>query len=146
MADEISTLPNTGDQMQRLKAAMRELPQLALETSHFYGPGMYCRVVARPAGATIVGKKHKAAHFYIVCKGRVLVVNPDGSRRELSAGDVLVSEPGTQRAVVALEDSICLTVHRTDLTDLDAIEAELIEPDCDALFDARNTLKQEVLA
>lgn len=146
MAGEISTTePTTGDQIQRLKTAMLELPQLQLETSHFFAPGMYCRVVSRPAGAVIVGKKHKAAHFYIVCKGRIAVVSADGSRRVLEAGDVVVSQPGTQRAVVALEDSICLTVHRTDLTDVDAIEQELIEPDDLALFDARNQLKREAL-
>jgi quercetin dioxygenase-like cupin family protein len=139
MADEISTLPNTGDQMQRLKAAARELPQLTLPTSHFFAPGMYCRVVTRQKGDTIIGKTHRKAHFYIVARGAVGVVNVDGTRRILNPGDVVVSQPGTQRAVVALEDgTVCLTVHRTDNTDLDAIEAELIEPDDAALFDARN--------
>ena len=145
MADAALSVPNeqaapldTRDQIARLAAAMRELPQAQLETSHFFAPGMYCRVLARPKDCVIVGKRHLAAHFYIVAKGSVAVVNADGSRRILSAGDVHVSQPGTQRAVVALEDSICLTVHRTDLRDLDAIEAELIEPDAAALFDARN--------
>jgi|GEM_PF-965618 len=143
MTDMIDTIDttDTGERMQRLKAAMRELPQASVETSHFFVPGMYCRVLARAKDTVIVGKKHRASHFYIVCKGSVAVVNADGSRRVLKAGDVLVSQPGTQRAVVALEDTICLTVHRTDHVDLDDIEAELIEPDGLALFDARNQLK-----
>lgn len=151
MADELSTQhADTGEQIQRLKAEatallqsspeMRELVEAAIQTSHFHAPGMYCRVVTRRAGTVIVGKKHKQAHFYIICKGSVAVVNADGSRRILQPGDVVVSQPGTQRAVVALEDSICLTVHRTDHTDLDAIEQELIEPDSEALFDAHNRL------
>lgn len=52
-----------------------------------------------------------------------------------------MSAPGTERAVYSHEDSLCVTVHRTDERDLDKIEADLIEPDETALFDARNELK-----
>jgi hypothetical protein len=38
-----------------------------------------------------------------------------------------------------------LTVHRTDETDLDEIEAELIEPDDTALFDSTNKMKDWAL-
>ena len=61
--------------------------------------------------------------------------------RRLQAGDVIESKPGTKRVTMAVVDSIGMTVHKTDKTDLDEIEAELIEPDETALFDARNQLK-----
>ena len=118
-----------------------KLPQLELQTLHYFAPGMYARVVARPKDALIVGKVHKAEHFYIVTRGRVAVDSGDGAVIH-EAGAVVVSRPGTKRAVLALEDSICMTVHRTDLTDLDAIEAELIEPDGEALFDSSNELRR----
>jgi hypothetical protein len=41
-------------------------------------------------------------------------------------------------------DSIGITIHKTDKTDLDEIEAELIEPDETSLFDSGNKLKQIV--
>ena len=44
---------------------------------------------------------------------------------------------------MALTDAIGITIHKTDKTDLDEIEAELIEPEEMALFDAKNELKAE---
>lgn len=126
-------------QIDRLQAEAAKLPQLELSTTHKWADGMYARILPRPAGALIVGKVHKKEHFYIVAKGEVEVRSEDGVRR-LVAGDVLVSKPGTKRAVLAILDSVCLTVHRTDLTDLDEIENELVEPDDTALFDAGNKL------
>lgn len=132
-----------------LEAAMRGQPKEAVDAflasitmSHFHADGMYCRVAFRKKGVTIIGKVHKREHFYIVAMGAVLVTNGDADPVLHKAGTVIVSKPGTKRAVVALEDSICMTVHRTDETDLDAIEAELIEPDETALFDAHNRLKE----
>ena len=62
----------------------------------------------------------------------------------LFRSDIIESEPGTKRVTLAVVDSIGITVHRTDKTDLDEIEAELIEPDDLALFDSSNKLKQIV--
>jgi hypothetical protein len=47
--------------------------------------------------------------------------------------------------VLALEDSVCLTVHRTKKRNLAKIEKELIFPDDSALFDANNRQKVKEL-
>lgn len=65
--------------------------------------------------------------------------------RVLEAGSIVVSGPGVKRAGHALEDCLCINVHRTDKTDLDEIEEELVEPDPHALFDARNIQKVEAI-
>ena len=64
--------------------------------------------------------------------------------RKLQAGDILECQPGTKRVTLAVTDAIGITIHRTDKTDLDEIEVELIEPDNSALFDSSNKLKQIV--
>jgi hypothetical protein len=133
-------IPDNRKAVEALQAKMLDMPQIELRTDHYHADGMYARVVHRPAGTLIVGKVHKKEHFYIVTKGRIQV-----GRNIYQAGDVIVSRPGTKRAVYALEDSICMTVHRTAKKNLDKIEKELVEKDSMALFDATNKLKVQVL-
>ena len=129
------------EQVDRLQAEMAAMPQAELVTEHQFSPGMYMRKLYRPAGTLIVGKVHKEPHFFLCAKGEIIAWTETGMRR-LQAGDVVESKPGTKRVTLAVTDAIGITIHRTDKTDLDEIEAELIEPDVTALFDARNDLKK----
>lgn len=105
---------------------------------------MYMRKVFRPAGTLIVGKVHKEPHFFLCAMGEIVAWTEKGMVT-LRAGDVVESKPGTKRVTMAVTDSIGITIHRTDKTDLDEIEVELLEPDTTALFDARNNVKTELL-
>lgn len=129
------------EQVERLQAEMATMPQAELVTEHQFSPGMYMRKLYRPAGTLIVGKVHKEPHFFLCAKGEIIAWTESGMKR-LQAGDVIESKPGTKRVTLAVTDAIGITIHRTDKTDLDEIEAELIEPDTTALFDARNDIKK----
>lgn len=135
----------TREDIERLQAAMTKLPQLELVTKHHFADGMYCRELWRPAGCAIVGKVHKREHFYIVLSGEVTVTCDGKPPERIQAPRIIVSAPGTKRAVFAHTDSICITVHRTDSHDLKTIEEELLESDETALFDAHNQMKCEAL-
>ena len=138
----IADLKSAGRQaIELLQAAMSAMPQAELQTQHFWADGMYCRFLPRPAGTLIVGKVHRKEHLYVICSGTVRITQGDGEATEVTGPAVLVSKPGTKRAVLAMTDATCLTVHRTNRTDLNEIEEELIEPDGLALFDAHNQLK-----
>lgn len=128
------------EQIDRLQSEMVNMPQVELTTEHYFSSGMYCRKVSRPAGTLIVGKVHKEPHFFLCAKGEIIAWTENGMKR-LQAGDVVESKPGTKRVTLAVEDSIGITIHKTDKTDLDEIEAELIEPDTMALFDSNNNIK-----
>jgi quercetin dioxygenase-like cupin family protein len=127
-----------------LEDVLRSIPQVDIETKHFFAQGMYIRMAEIKKGCTFVGKEHKAEHFFILVKGRLAVTVGD-EVQTLEAGAVVVSGAGTKRAGHALEDCVFMNVHRTDLTDLDEIELELIEPDERALFDSANRIKVEAL-
>ena len=129
------------EQIDRLQAEMVKMPQVELQTEHYFVPGMYCRRVFRPAGTLIVGKVHKQPHFFLCAKGEIIAWTEKGMKK-LQAGDVVECKPGTKRVTLATQDSIGVTIHKTDKTDLDEIEQELVEPDNTALFDSGNKLKQ----
>ena len=130
----------TLEQINRLQGEMSKLPQQELPTEHYFSGGMYCRKLWRPAGTLIVGKAHKKDHFFICTTGEIIAWSEKGMVT-LKAGDIIESKAGTKRVTLAVQDSIGVTFHVTDKTDLEEIEAELIEPDDLALFDAYNKLK-----
>lgn len=135
--------PSASDPHAKVKALQRSmlsLPQVTLKTNHYFADGMYCREVFRPAGTLIVGKVHRKEHFYIVASGTVRITSDEGVL-DITGPCVWVSRPGTKRAVLAMTDATCLTVHRTDETNLDLLEVELTEPEPEALFDSRNQLR-----
>jgi quercetin dioxygenase-like cupin family protein len=138
---EIIAEAPTKEQIDRLQAEMVKMPQVELQTEHYFVPGMYCRRVFRPAGTLIVGKIHKQPHFFLCAKGEIIAWTEKGMKK-LQAGDVVESQPGTKRVTLATQDSIGVTIHKTDETDLEKIEAELVEPDITGLFDSSNKLKQ----
>jgi len=127
------------EQIQRLQNEMITMPQVEVKTEHYFNGGMYCRKVTRPAGTLIVGKIHKCDHFFMCTSGEIIAWSEKGMVR-LKAGDILESKAGTKRVTLAVVDSIGITVHKTSLTDLDEIEAELIEPEEGARYDSGNNI------
>ena len=126
-------------QIEKLQSEMAKMPQVELETEHYFSGGMYCRKLIRPAGTLIVGKVHLKDHFFMCAKGEIIAWSEKGMKT-LKAGDIIESKQGTKRVTYAVTDAIGITFHKTNKTDLDDIEAELIEPDATALFDSSNKL------
>jgi quercetin dioxygenase-like cupin family protein len=140
MSDLANIVPSR-EQIEQLQAEMVKMPQAELQTEHYFSEsGMYCRKVFRPAGTLIVGKVHKHHHLFLCAMGEIIAWTENGMKR-LQAGDVVESKPGTKRVTLAVTDAIGMTVHRTDKTDLDEIEAELVELDEKSMFDSGNNLK-----
>ena len=134
----------TREEIDRLQKELSVMPQAELETEHYFSGGMYCRKLTRPAVTLIVGKVHKKDHFFLCAKCEIIAWS-EGGMRHLYPGDIICSKPGTKRVTLAVTDAIGITFHKTNKTNLDKIEAELIEPDETALFDAYNKLKVPAL-
>lgn len=136
MPDVITTMarlvsqPSLADIVQ-LQGLCAQLPQVDLPVEHSFLPGQYLRRMSMPAGALVVGKRHRFRHALIV-SGHVTIRTADGMV-ELQGFHVIDSPPGMKRAIYAHAPSELVTVHLTDETDLERIEALVIMPDDEPL-------------
>lgn len=141
--------PLTAEQVERFRTELSALPQVEPETENYFVPledggFLYCRKVSRAANIATLGRVHKKEHFYVIAKGRV-ALRGDGGTTIHSAGEVIVSKPGTQRLVVSLEDSVTITMHKVSSMDIAEIERELVEDDEQSNYAPGNQLKPGVL-
>lgn len=121
MTKQIATPPDIG----RLEALVLQAPQVDLNTQHCLSGGMYARTILIPAGTVLTGATHKTDHVNI-CMGDITVTTDNGPVR-LVGYHVLPTKAGSKRAGIAHADTVWTTICKTDLTDLEAIEDELVE-------------------
>jgi hypothetical protein len=100
---------------------MLELPQAECGVTHFFGVGVYIKEARVSAGVCAIGALHKTACTNVLVKGRVMMVNPDGSTVELVAPLTFVSYPGRKMGYI-IEDMIWQNVCATDETDASKLE------------------------
>jgi len=91
---------------------------------HMFIPGAYARSLTIPAGTLIVGKIHKHACMNFVERGEITVLTEKGTKT-ITAPAFFPSEAGVKRVGLAHTDTVWITVHPTELTDLDELEKEL---------------------
>lgn len=139
--------PSMRERITKLQNELGQLPQYQPETKHRFHGGMYCREVWRAAGVLVVGKVHKKEHFYLIVSGTVCITTDSGVQR-ITGPAMLESMPGTKRAVYAETDALCMTFHRTNATDIETAETELVEDEPGTLYAPGNlisTTNNEVL-
>lgn len=131
MKELIQIAGNEVEQRSRINAlqeAMRDLPQYQEQLFHHFCDGLYGREMRVPAGTRLVGKTHRKPCFNFILQGEVDVFSPEGHTR-ISAPEFFISPAKTKRAMVAITDLVWITVHPSHETDLEKLEAELIEDD-----------------
>ena len=89
--------------------------------THRFTPGMYIREIHIPAGTIGTTMEHRTRHPFFILRGDVFISSgPEGHTR-YRAPHVGITEPGTRRALYAVEDTIWVTCHATDETDIEKI-------------------------
>ena len=109
-----------------LEAAITaDLPPVEIPVKDYFSKGVYAREIFIPKGTVITGKIHKFTNLNIMSQGEMSVLTEDGIKR-VKAPFTIVSPPGTRRVAYAHEDTIWTTIHGTEKTDVDEIEAEFV--------------------
>lgn len=124
------TPPEVRAEMTSFAQLLTQFPQEELPVQHDFLEGVYMRTVFMKAGLIVVGKIHKQEHVAIISKGHATVVTEHGVI-EIKAPFLFKSPPGARRALVIHEDMVWTTVHRSDHTDIESLEEQLIAKDYD---------------
>lgn len=120
MSAELAVL--TAD-VDAAEEALLGLPQVDFVLVHSFAPGLYIREMTVPADCMVIGHAHRQCTLNLMLKGRILVVDGDGARRELVAPYQFVSPPGRKVAHV-LEETVWINVfpNPDDETDIETLE------------------------
>ena len=112
----------------RLEQILLDRPQSDAPLYHNFGPGLYIREVHMPAGNVAVGHYQKFDQWNVFLKGRVLMLNEDGSTTELIAPMQFTGKPGRKVGYI-LEDVVWQNVYPNpdNEHDVEKLEAKWID-------------------
>ena len=105
---------------------LQRMPQVDMPVKHMFAPGVYYREIFVPAGTLIIGHNHKTEYLNILIKGKCRIFMA-GKVKEMDAPCTFVSDAGVQKMAYVLEDMIFATIHPTEETDHEVIEAQLVD-------------------
>lgn len=111
--------------------AQAEVTMLAEEqapcpVNHYFGPGIYIREVSMGAGIFAIGHKQTKEHVNIMLKGRVLMLNEDGSTADLVAPLMFTGKPGRKMGYI-LEDVVWQNIYATEERDVQVLESMFLD-------------------
>lgn len=113
------------DKVNLAESQMRQMPQLELRVEHYFSNGVYARHLFIPKDTILIGKIHKYQNLNILAKGDISVLVDEDIQR-IQAPFTIVSPPGTKRIAYTHKDCLWITIHGTELTDVNEIENHFI--------------------
>lgn len=122
------------EKILEFERSLSQVPGAFLESSedfpvtHHFADGIYVRELFIPKGGCITGKIHRHSHPSFLMQGEISIVSESGGIQRLKAPCVVMAPKGTKRVGYAHEDTIWVTVHATNETDIEKIEQEVIAP------------------
>lgn len=111
-------------------ALLNHFPSIDCPLKHDFGEHIYMRQIIMPKGARVTSKIHKHRHPYFVLYGKAKVWIDGKGWEEIEAPHYGMTEPGTRRLLIILEDMLWITVHHnpTNTQNLEELEEWIIEP------------------
>lgn len=115
-----------GRTVEQVEGLMLSCQQAEAPVVHRFGPGIYIREVTVPAGVMAVGHAQRFEHMNVMLKGRVTILNDNGTTTELVAPLVFVGKPGRKIGYVH-EEMVWQNIYATTETDVEKLEATYLD-------------------
>ena len=109
-----------------LLSQIEKMPQVDVNTKHYFGPSIYIREVTMPVGAVFIGKPHRKEHMCVMLQGRMIIVDSEGNKKELVAPMTFVGGAGRKVAYI-LETTVFQNILATEETDIEVLENMLVD-------------------
>jgi hypothetical protein len=110
----------------KLQETMKTMEQVIPHIDHFFSDNVYGRLCIMEADDRVIGKVHKTNHLSILLEGTATISSKYGTAT-YKAPHIIYAFKGDKRAVLAHTKVKYLTIHVTDETDLDKLEAVTVE-------------------
>lgn len=104
--------------------------------THNFADGMYIRQLIVPARTLTVTKIHAQTHPFFLLKGTISILTEEGVKK-ITAPYSGITKKGTKRIIWHHDEVMITTVHRTNETDLEKIEEEVIAKNFEELNDVQ---------
>jgi hypothetical protein len=78
-----------------------------------------------PAGAVVLGHRHKNEHMCALHRGKIALIIGD-KRSIIEAPAIWTSDPG-RKVFLVLEEAVLQNIYATTETDIDRLEEQLVE-------------------
>ncbi len=107
-------------------AALASLPPTDAPVKNIFTPGLMTRTIFMKAGSVHLSKRHGTEHQFVVMQGACLVSENGGHQFMMVAPFHGVTKPGTWRKLFIIMDCVWITMHPTDKTTVEEVEADII--------------------
>ena len=133
----------SGLSIGEIEAACLAEKQVSCDVTHKFFPGLVIREVTIPGNNTFaVGHHQNFEHTNVLLKGRVSVINENGSVSELVAPLMFVGKPGRKVGIIH-EEMVWLNIYPTDLKTVKEVEDYFITKSDDWQADSRTRFALE---
>ena len=117
--DFLSTNLRVTESIETFEDDVMHMDQLEIPAKERLIAGMYVREITIPKDTLITGRVWKHGYVDIMVSGDISIATPDGLKR-VTGWNVLEGKPGRKRAGVTHQDTHWITVHRTDIEEMDS--------------------------
>jgi len=111
--DTIVKYINDKEGILALQDKMLQEEQVEIPTLEFVASGLYTREIIIPKGTALISRVWKDPYVDIMISGDISVVTDKGLQR-YTGYNLFVGVPGRKRAGYAHDDTVWVSVHKTD--------------------------------